>query len=627
MVRRSQWILAWALFAGSMASAQNAVRTRPSLDEPPPAEPGETRPAPESTTVIPGQPRKLPPLDATTLPGLPLGKQRETGWDVPDPKGSNPTGIMPAQFTTPATPKNTAPSVLYPEPPTPVVRISVKGVDTAPSGQELTFKLVVTNTSDARAHNVIARCPVPKNAKLIKALPQPNQEGNDLEWHLESLEGGSSRTIEVVFKPNDDVSEIAVVGRVQFEHGRVIKTRIASPNLEMKKTGPAEGILNTPLTYRIVVTNPGRVPVNDIQIVDTLPDGLEYVQESASAQPVSKVGPAANQRTWDIGTLRPNDTRTIEYRVMPRKTGEWTSEAVATATGTQVKSGCNTAIQEAKLSLQVTNPANDKALANAPTPYLIHVHNTGTAILHNVRISCAFPAEMRLAKASSGGQMFKDAVQWVLPKLGPKESKELSVSLTAPSAGLREVMVSARADRGLEQRKKVSTVFEGIPALNWQTEGTPVAAAGQEIAYTITVSNPGSAPARNVKVSVDLPDGVEFRQALPGFQRGQGAIFFNPLEIQPKQSVALKVVVVAKKAGEARFHFELNAEGMSSGPLRNNKSTTISPSGDSKKEPDPTRIGSSPLPGKLAPERAAEPRIVVPATHISPERPTSPPGP
>jgi uncharacterized repeat protein (TIGR01451 family) len=487
--------------------------------------------------------------------------------------------------------------------------------------------LIVTNTSEARAHNVIARCPVPKNAILIKALPQPNMDGKDLEWHLETIDGGSSRTIEVVFKPNDDVSEIAVVGRVQFEHGRVIKTRIASPNLEMKKTGPAEGILHTPMTYRIVVTNPGRVPVTDIQVVDTLPDGLEYVQESGSAHPVAKVGPAPNQRTWDVGTMRPNETRTIEYRVMPRKTGEWTSEAVATGMGTQVKAGCNTAVQEAKLTLQVTGPINDKATANAPTPYLIHVHNTGTATLHNVRVSCSFPAEMRLARASNGAQMFKDSVQWVVPKLGPKESKELSCSLTAPSAGLRDVLVSARADRGLEQRKKLPTVFEGIPALNWQTEGTPVAASGQEIAYTITVSNPGSAPARNVKISVDLPDSVEFRQALPGFQRGQGAIFFNPLEIQPKQSIALKIVVVAKKAGEARFHFELNAEGMSSGPLRNNKTTTISPSGDSKKDPDPTRIGTRPLPGRLAPERAAEPREITPAIHISPERPASPPGP
>src|SRR5258707_5472110 len=55
--------------------------------------------------------------------------------------------------------------------------------------------------------------------------------------------------------------------------------------------------------------------------------------------------------------------------------------------------------------------------------------------------------------------------------------------------------------------------------------------------------------------------------------------------------------------------------------------TTISPSGDSKKDPDPTRIGTAPFQGPLAPERLAEPRVIIPAIHISPERPTSPPGP
>ncbi len=200
---------------------------------------------------------------------------------------------------------------------------------------------------------------------------------------------------------------------------------------------------------------------------------------------------------------------------------------------------------------------------------------------------------MRVAKASSGGHLFPDAVQWVMPILGPKETKEVSMSLIAPSAGLREIMVSARADKGLEQRHKLPTSFEGIPALNWQTEGTAMAAPGQEITYTITVKNPGSAPAKNVKIVADLPEQVEFRQAQPAFQRGERAIFFNAIEIPAKESVTLKVVVVAKKAGEARFQFQMTSEGTSSGPLKNTKATSISPGGEPKKV-DLNRIGALP---------------------------------
>jgi uncharacterized repeat protein (TIGR01451 family) len=606
-------IVGWMLLAGSLAPAQSLMRSQPSTVEPPMAEPGETKPAPPTTVVAPGQPRRLPMgLEVEPLP----------------PRADLPTGVEPAQYVAPAPAPNgapgTQPTVLYPEPPTPVVKISVKGPDIGATGQELTYKLTVANTSTAKAHNVIARCTVPRGAKLVKALPQPNTEGKEIDWNLETLDGGATRSIEVVFKPDAESTELAVVAKVQFEHGRYVKTKLSPPTLEMKKVAPPQGILNDPMTHKIVVTNPGKVAVSDIQIVDTLPDGLEYVQETThgTAIPVSKVGPAPNQRTWSIAILKPNESRTIEYRVMPRKTGEWTSEAVASATGVQIKAGSNTAIQEAKLTLQVTGPANDKGTAAQPTPFVIFVHNTGTAILHNVRITCTFPAEMRLAKASNGSQLSKDSVQWVIPKLEAKETKELSLSLTAPSAGLRDINVSAKADKGPEQRKKLPTVFEGIPALNWQTEGTAVTSPGQEITYTITVKNPGSAPAKNVKVIADLPEQVEFRQAQPAFQRGQGAVFFNTFDVRPKQEVTLKIVAVAKKAGEARFHFEMSAEGMSSGPLKNSKATTISPGGEGEpKDKDPTRVGAAP------PEKNPEPKKVVPAGHVSPESPISPPAP
>ena len=210
----------------------------------------------------------------------------------------------------------------------------------------------VTNNSEAEAHNVIARCPIPRGCEFVKALPDSKGDDKVLEWHLETLEPNASREIEVVFQPNLDATEIAVIGKVQFEHGRVLKTKLANPKLEMKKTGPAQGVLDEPLHYKIVVTNPGKVPVSDLQIVDTLPDGLQYVRETSSdAIPVSKIGPAANQRTWTLGTIRPNESRTIEYRVMAGKTGNWASEAVATAAGVHEKAELNTVVHEARISL------------------------------------------------------------------------------------------------------------------------------------------------------------------------------------------------------------------------------------------------------------------------------------
>jgi len=616
------------LLTCSIALAQVAAPTRVSFSEPPAAEPGEFKPAPPETTVIPGQPASLPPqVIQTAAPQQPLAAQQPAPPSTPTaPTVANPgprpaTGVQPAQYTTPAT-RPAAPAVLYPEPPTPTVKISIKGVDTAATGQDLTYRLTVTNPSEARAHNVIVHCPMPRGARYVKSLPEAKVlDEKELEWNLQTLEPGASRTIDVDFKPAPDTMEISVVGKVQFEHGRVVKTKLSNPMLEMKKTSPAQGILHEPMTFKIIVTNPGKVPVTDLQIVDTLPEGLEYVQETATgtgAIPVSKAGPKPNQRTWTLGIMKPKETRTIEYRVMPCKLGDWTSDAVATALGVHEKAGCNTAVHEARISLQVTGPTNNKGTANQSTPLLVHVHNQGTAVLHNVRVICTFPTDIRLAKVASGGHLFKDAVQWMIPTLEPNETKDLSLSLTAPSAGLRELVVSARADKGLEQRQKVQVVFEGTAALNWQTEGTPTAAPGQEIVYTVTIKNPGSAVAKNIGVVVDLPEQVEFRQAQPDFRRGQGAVYFNAVNVPANQSVTFKIVTVARKAGEARFQFELNAEGMSAGPLRHTKITTISPSGDPK-DVDPTRIGGA---DPMEPKKP-ETKKVIPVTGNAPADPVA----
>ncbi len=279
-----------------VASATLHAETPPALlpasfNEPPMAEPGEVKPAPESAVVVPGQ---LPPQFQSS-PAI--------------------NGITPAQYIVPTSanphgmPANGVPGVLPSEPPTPTVRISIKGIETAPTGQEITYRLTATNTSDARAHNVIVRCPLPRGAKLVKAMPQPNAEAKEMEWHLETLEPGATRLIDIVFKPAEDATEISVVGKVQFEHGRIIKTKIVNPKLELKQTGQAQGILHEPMTYKIIANNPGQVAVMDIQIVNSLPDGLEYVQEASSAMaPASKVGPAPNQRTWSISCLQPGET-------------------------------------------------------------------------------------------------------------------------------------------------------------------------------------------------------------------------------------------------------------------------------------------------------------------------------
>jgi uncharacterized repeat protein (TIGR01451 family) len=488
--------------------------------------------------------------------------------DKRSPAPTEPGTIQPAVF-------NQALPLQQPtgELPTPVVTINVVASDTAAVGAEVPYRIVVQNRSTAKAHHVLVRCAVPKNAAFVKSTPQPSAEQPDLQWELETLDPQASRTIELTFQPNEGESEIRVLARVQFDHGQWVRTQIAKPGLALKKIGPREGVLYDDLSYRIEVTNTGKVAVRDARVTDQLPDGMEYETDESSGSTIDR---EKNQRTWKLARLGPGEKRTLEYRAIAKKTGPMNSMTEVVAGNVRETAPFKATILEARLELKLDGPKDGAAFVNQPAAYQLAVRNTGTATLNNVRVTCTFPSDVRLARASNGAQFFKDAVQWIVPKLNAGESRTLTFHLTAPSGGIRKVSASVRADRGLEQTADLSTDFQGITALNWDTEGTSVASVGKEIKYTITVRNTGSAEASNVQVRALLPPQVEFRdQANPPFRYRERAIVFDPIRIPPRRSATYTLTVTAKQKGEALFRFELLADHMRSGSAAHEKTTAI----------------------------------------------------
>jgi uncharacterized repeat protein (TIGR01451 family) len=488
--------------------------------------------------------------------------------DQPSPTPTEPGTIQPAVF-------NQAVPLQQPtrELSTPVVTINVVGSDTAAVGAEIPYRITVQNRSPAKAHHVLVRCPVPKNAAFVKASPSPNAEQPDLQWELETLEPQASRTIELTFQPNEGENEIRVLARVQFDHGQWVRTQIAKPGLALKKIGPREGVLYDDLSYRIEVTNTGKVAVRDARVTDQLPEGMEYETDNSAASTIDR---EKNQRTWKLARLGPGEKRSLEYRAIAKKTGSMNSMTEVVAGNIRETTPFKATILEARLELNLDGPKDGAAFVNQPAAYELAVRNTGTAILNNVRVTCTFPSDVRLARASNGAQFFKDAVQWIFPKLNAGESRTLTFHLTAPSGGIRKVSASVRADRGLEQTADLSTDFQGITALNWDTEGTSVASVGKEIKYTITVRNTGSAEASNVQVRALLPPQVEFRdQANPPFRYRERAIVFDPIRIPPRRSATYTLTVTAKQKGEALFRFELLADHLRSGSVAHEKTTAI----------------------------------------------------
>jgi uncharacterized repeat protein (TIGR01451 family) len=460
------------------------------------------------------------------------------------------------------------------EPPVPVVAISVHVPAHGAVGQELEYRIHVANRSAAAAHHVEVRDRLPANARFVRANPEPAAGEPELLWQLGTLEAGAQRDIVLVLMPTgqDDITNCA---RVQFEHGQCVTTRIARPRLSLRKKGPSEAVVNDVLTYRLIVTNTGMVEVTGVRLSDSLAAGLEHAS-------------GHNALTWDLGTLGPGQSRSVEYQVTARSPGKLCNQAAVVATGglREVAENC-VAVTEAKLSLTVVGPA--RLYVNAAATYQLTVTNSGTTPLRQVQLVVPLPAQTTFARANAGGSLANGQVHWGIGPLAPGASRTVELVLRARSPGMICPQATASAERGLAVQAQACTDFIGVGGLLLVVVDTddPVA-VGAETRYIINLRNQGTAPITNIRMEARVPEQMEIvRVQGPTNHRKEGqTIHLQPLNLAPRAEARYVVTVRAKTPGDARFKVDLWADQLTAGiPVHEEESTAIYTDLPSRREP------------------------------------------
>src|SRR5262249_19767978 len=240
-------------------------------------------------------------LGLTTLPGRftaasspPFRTAQGARLSTPEPPLAD---APPPRPVLPGSPW-TAPPIGEPvDPPVPVVAIKVRVPAMAAPGQELESRLLVENTSRAAAHHVLVRNPLPANARFVRAKPEPSAREPELQWRLGTLEARARREIVLVLAPTGD-GDVENCARVQFEHGQCVRTRLGKGELRLRKTGPARALVGDVKTFVLELTNAGATPATDVELVDSLPPGLEHYTSTPAAR-------GKNLLRWPIGTLPP----------------------------------------------------------------------------------------------------------------------------------------------------------------------------------------------------------------------------------------------------------------------------------------------------------------------------------
>ena len=155
------------------------------------------------------------------------------------------------------------------------------------------------------------------------------------------------------------------------------------------------------------------------------------------------------------------------------------------------------------------------------------------------------------------------AIHWTLGPLPPGAEAEVSAKLIGRAPGALQAKITASGPNGSTAGVKSDVDVVGRPELQIETVSrTGQVVIGDRLTSRIQLNNHGSASARNVALSIRLPQELELVEV-----RGQkyslrdNVIVFDPVAaIVPKQAKAFEIVTKAIAEADTQIQLEIAAE-------------------------------------------------------------------
>ena len=501
-----------------------------------------------------------------------VGTTRVTAQPIPEPANA----VVPAQFQ--LQPANVGTGNLSatgriaagipPMPPSPMVQIMVLVPQDIAPGQEILYTLKIVNSSAARADKVVVRMPIPSGVEPVPVKVEPKaktREGvpNELFWDIGTLEPNGTKLIEVTFRPKADATDISARAHVSFEHGQLVKTAISVPKLKVKTEIPKQTSLDNPIPVRVTIRNEGRVAIDAVKLTETVTEGVAFHKDTTGEK-----GIKPEQRVWNVGTVRPGEIKTFDFRLMAKSRGDVRVLTAVDGKGSgQANDTAETKVEEAALKLDLKG--DPKTSGDTLAAYEVTATNTGTMPLLNVRVSGSVPADCLPRRMTNGGQVYRDQVQWTIPKLAPGDRETFRWSLQTSASGRKTVRATA-VSRGLEESANVETVFAGAAVLHWETSfDQPTVGIDRQGIYTVKVTNTGSEAASGARLVVDLPPkgAVSVVEVSPVNKRAGDQITFEPRTIAAGKSEIFSITFKGEQIGKAYFNAKLAAPALGEKPI------------------------------------------------------------
>ena len=301
----------------------------------------------------------------------------------------------------------------------PQLALAIEGPRESIVGQPTPYQFRVTNKGTGPAVGV-----------SIDVTPGDGLQaanGSQSRYTIGTLSPGESRHVQVMMSGSQQ-GECALHGRAFIDQRAMEKAsfsiRIVQPELTVAMEGPKLRFVDRRAAYTITVQNPGPAPIDNVQLLEQVPEGFRFVEASSGGNYDRNV----RQVSWFVGRLDANETATVGVQLIAVEAGDHRLNAAAKADcGVIGEAETTTRIKGAPhVAIEVTED-DDPVEVDGETIYRIRLSNMGSNPARRVQVAAEVPREMQILDINGPATGLIKGQQLVFP---PVDSLEAGQSIS-----------------------------------------------------------------------------------------------------------------------------------------------------------------------------------------------------
>lgn len=454
----------------------------------------------------------------------------------------------------------------------PGLQVTVTGPGTLGLNQDAAVTYTVASSDTVGAGPVTLTARLPDGMDLLQTEPKAAVDGDTLIWAMPALTAGREHVVRATVRPSR-VGPSSLTAEARTQDGAVGRGRlpvaVTQAKLLLKIDGPKAAVVGEALPFQVTVTNAGDRAAERIRVQAKLEDGLETAGRAA---------------TFDetVAALAPGQSKVIALPVSATRGGRMGLEVSAAAGrgGTAVPQTATVEVKEVQLALTAHGPG--RAFVGQEVTWQLVIRNNGDVALGNTVVKADLPPGVSFVKATDGGRVVGKKVVWDLSGAPARQERAVAVTAVCNNASGRAALrATVSATPVVERdgaRRPVSLVKPFVPArpaeavveivgvaalqMSVRDSADPVG-VGQPTTYSVRVKNAGTAPARDVRVTAEIPRGT-LRPTRAAGPAGPGKI----AEQREPDGYAVAFPSLATLAPNAEATFVIEAEGLVPGDVR-----------------------------------------------------------